>query len=175
MVASPGRVHAHLVGAGRVELGQAQADELWVRVLGGVVWLASATAVPSRLWLGGAVSVHRDHLLLRALLARVRRCAASASVLRCTDGRAADATEEVRAFRQAVRTGRRGRPRLVPADGLLIGRAIKRDATRRVVAVTRQVVRETTEQVQSLLVASQRKAEAAITTADIETGQNVNG
>jgi transposase-like protein len=36
------RVHEHLVEAGRVELGQVQADELRVRVLGGVMWLAGA-------------------------------------------------------------------------------------------------------------------------------------
>ena len=48
------RVHEHLVQAGRVELGQVQADELRVRAIGGVLWLASALAVPSRLWLGAA-------------------------------------------------------------------------------------------------------------------------
>ncbi len=42
------RVHEHLVQAGRVELGQVQADELRVRIVGGVLWLASALAVPSR-------------------------------------------------------------------------------------------------------------------------------
>src|SRR5262249_38185603 len=117
------RVHAHLVESGRLDLAQVQADELRVRVVGGVVWLATARAVPPRLWLGGVVSARRDHLLLRALLAHVRRCAASATFLLCTDGLAAYAAEAVRAFRQAVRTGRVGRPRLAPAAGLLIGRA----------------------------------------------------
>ena len=50
------RVHEHIVQAGRVELGQVQADELRVRVVGGVMWLAGALAVESRLWLGGVVS-----------------------------------------------------------------------------------------------------------------------
>jgi len=100
------RVHAHLIETGRVDLGQVQADELRVRVVGGGVWLATALAVPTRLWLGGVVSAHRDHLLLRALLVHVRRCAAGAGFLLCTDGLAAYATEAVRAFRQAVRTGR---------------------------------------------------------------------
>src|SRR5688500_12371454 len=62
------RVHDHLVQAGRVELGQVQADELRVRIVGGVLWLASALAVPSRLWLGGVVSATRDGALIRALL-----------------------------------------------------------------------------------------------------------
>jgi hypothetical protein len=61
-----------VVEAGRVELGQVQADELRVRVLGGVMWLAGALAVESRLWLGGIVSMKRDRNLMRALLSRVR-------------------------------------------------------------------------------------------------------
>jgi transposase-like protein len=162
------RVHERLVESGRLDLGQVQADELRVRVVGGVVWLATALAVPTRLWLGGVVSARRDHLLLRALLAHGRGCAASAAFLRCTDGLAAYAAEVVRAFRRAVRTGRVGRPRLAPAAGLLIGRAIKRYAKRRVVAVTRQIVQGTAQQVQAALVATQGRAEAVINTAYAE-------
>ena len=32
------RVHAHLVQRGRVDLGHVQADELWVKVVGGKAW-----------------------------------------------------------------------------------------------------------------------------------------
>jgi hypothetical protein len=48
------RVHEHIVEAGRVKLGQVQADELRVRVVGGVMWLLGALAVESRLWLEGS-------------------------------------------------------------------------------------------------------------------------
>src|SRR5439155_16124482 len=58
------RVHEHLVEAGRVPLGQVQADEIRVRVVGGVVWLAMALTVASRLWLGGVVRVQRDRALI---------------------------------------------------------------------------------------------------------------
>ncbi len=51
-------VHKHLVKD--VELGCVQADELWVKLVGRRVWMAMAIAVSSRLWLGGAVSQHRD-------------------------------------------------------------------------------------------------------------------
>ncbi len=69
------RVHEHLVEAGSVELSQVQADELRVRVVGGVMWLATALEVGSRLWLGGVVRVHRDRRLIRALLFwRIRAC-----------------------------------------------------------------------------------------------------
>jgi hypothetical protein len=66
------RVHEHVVEAGQVRLGQVQADELRVRVVGGVMWLAGALALESRLWLGGVVSIRRDRDLIRALLSRVR-------------------------------------------------------------------------------------------------------
>ncbi len=43
------RLHEHLVQAGGVLLSQVQADELRIRIVGGVVWLASAISVRSRL------------------------------------------------------------------------------------------------------------------------------
>ena len=46
------RVHEHLVEAGKVALLQVQADEIRVKAVGGVFWLASAMEVRSRLWLG---------------------------------------------------------------------------------------------------------------------------
>jgi hypothetical protein len=61
-----------VVEAGQVRLGQVQAEELRVRVVGGVMWLAGALALESRLWLGGVVSIRRDRDLIRALLSRVR-------------------------------------------------------------------------------------------------------
>src|SRR5215208_6282628 len=51
------RVHEHLVEQGQVDLGHVQADELWVKLVGRKVWLAMAMAVPSRLWLGGVISL----------------------------------------------------------------------------------------------------------------------
>src|SRR3712207_9345937 len=49
------RLHEHTVQAGGEPLAQVQADELRVRVVGGVMWLGSALSGTSRLWLGGAV------------------------------------------------------------------------------------------------------------------------
>src|SRR5215210_7215117 len=105
------RVHEHLVQAGRVELGQVQADELRVRAVGGVLWVASAIAVPSRLWLGGAVGAARDGALIRMLLERVRDCGPVRAVLLCTDGLASYTSHALLVFRAPQRTGRVGRPR----------------------------------------------------------------
>jgi len=76
-------VHAHLVETGNLDLGHVQADEVRVKVRGGVVWQAMAVALSSRLWLGGAVSRTRDGALVTRLLARVRACAASRAILLC--------------------------------------------------------------------------------------------
>ncbi len=70
-----------------VLLAQLQADELRVRVVvGGVMWLASAISVTSRLWLGGVVQIRRDRGLVRTLLERVRACGTFEALLLCTDG-----------------------------------------------------------------------------------------
>src|SRR5206468_11974969 len=58
------RVHEHVVEAGRVDGGPVRADEPRVRLVGGVLWVAMALTVTSRLWLGGAVSAHRDTRLI---------------------------------------------------------------------------------------------------------------
>lgn len=59
-----------LLEAGRVALLQVQADELRIKGVGAVYWLASALEVKSRLWLGGSISEHRDRELIRTLLIR---------------------------------------------------------------------------------------------------------
>ena len=162
------RVHEHLVQAGHVELGQVQADELRVRAVGGVVWLASALAVPSRLWLGGAVSAHRDGALIRAVLERVRGSGPTRAALPCTDGLASYSKQARDLFREARRTGRVGRPRLVLPDGVLIAQAIKRYAGRRLAGVERRVVRGTVAAVTAALATTQGSATAVVNTAYAE-------
>jgi transposase-like protein len=163
------RVHEHIVEAGRVELGQVQADELRVRVVGGVMWLAGALAVESRLWLGGVVSVSRDRELIRALLSRVRACGLVRAVLLCTDGLASYPKAAIHLFREPLRTGRVGRPRLILPEGVMIAQAIKRYAKRRVIGVVRRVVTGVGEAVAARLRATQGGSETAvINTAYIE-------
>jgi transposase-like protein len=135
------RVHAHLVQRGQLDLQHVQADELWVKLVGRKVWMALALAVPSRLWLGGAISEHRDLALITRLVRLVRACAATSALLVCVDGLTSYVTAFTRAFRDPVRTGRRGRPRLVLAADFLLGQVVKRSAKRRVIGVTTRAVR----------------------------------
>jgi transposase-like protein len=139
------QVHAHLVQQGRLDLGHVQADELWVKHVGGRVWMALALAVPARLWLGGVVSARRDGALIAGLVRLVRAAAAGlggvgTGLLVCVDGLGSYVTAFRRAFRVPVRTGRVGRPRLVLPDGFLLGQAVKQYAQRRVTSVVHRVV-----------------------------------
>jgi transposase-like protein len=133
--------HEHHVLNGQVELGHVQADELYVKAVAERLWMAMAIAVPSRLWLGGVVSPKRDLALITAVVRMVRSAARSPAILVCVDGLASYVTAFGRVFRDPVRTGRRGRPRLVATAGLLLGQVIKHRAGRCVVGVTRRVVR----------------------------------
>ncbi len=119
-------VHEHLVEQPR-DLGQVQADELRVKTQTGIIWVAMAIQVATRLWLGGAVSAHRDTALIRSLAERVARCARWAPLLLVADG----LSTYVGAFLRAFRTrepGSGGRPRLVTWPGLVIGQVIKQYA-----------------------------------------------
>ncbi len=119
------RVHEAIVEQGQVDLQHVQADELWVKLVGQRVWMAMAMAVPSRLWLGGVLSPQRDKALISALVQRVRRSALSTAIVVCVDGLASYASAFPAAFRHAVMTGRRGRPRLVLAAGFQLAQVVK--------------------------------------------------
>jgi hypothetical protein len=155
------RVHEHPVLGGRVDLGHVRADELDVRTVAGRAWMAMAMAVPSRLWLGGAVSPRRDLALITTVVRMVRAAARRLAIPACVDGLASYVTAFTRVFRDPARTGRAGRPRLVATAGLPLGQVITRRAGRRVVGVTRRVVRGTA-------------AAAAATLAATGTGTGVN-
>jgi hypothetical protein len=91
-----------VVEAGRVDLGQVQADELRVRLVGGVLWVVTALTVTSRLWLGGVVSAHRARPPIRVLLARVRACGPTQALLLCADGLSSYVSQARLVFREAV-------------------------------------------------------------------------
>lgn len=145
------QVHQAVVQQGRVDLGHVQADELWVKLAGRKVWMALAMAVPSRLWLGGAISEHRDLVLITTLVEGVRACAACLGILVCVDGLASYVTAFLRVFRDPVHTGKVGRPRLRLAEGLLLGQVIKRYTKRRVSEVTRRVAHGSAEVIAATL------------------------
>jgi len=145
------QVHKRLVGQGQVDLEHVQADEIWVKMVGRRVWMAMAMAVPTRLWLGGMISPHRDGALITGLVRMVRAAAKSLAILVCVDGLGSYVTAFRQVFRNPVHTGRRGRPRLVLEKGLLLGQVIKQYTQRRVVSVTQRVVHGSAEAISTVL------------------------
>jgi hypothetical protein len=87
------------------------------------------------------ISPRRDLSLIMAVVRMVRRAARSLAFLVCVDGLASYVTAFARVFRDPVRTGCAGRPRLVATAGLLLGQVIKHHAGRRLVGITRRIVR----------------------------------
>lgn len=158
-------VHEHWVERPR-DLGQVQADEMWVKGRGFTAWLAMALQVRTRLWLGGVVGKQRNRHLLQELLGHVRACALCRPLLFCVDGLRSYISAIQRTFREAIRTGTRGRPRLRPWDGIQIAQVVKRYQGRRVVGVLQRVVQGTGAQVQALIHATQ--GHGGINTAYIE-------
>jgi len=148
------RVHEHLVEQGQVDLRHVQADELWVKQVGGKVWMALALAVPTRLWLGGVISGRRDLPLITRLVRRVRACALTPAILVCVDGLASYVTAFSKTFRQPIRTGRRGRPRLVLPEGFQFAQVVKHAAKRHVVGVTRRVLHGSPAGIEAVLTAT---------------------
>src|SRR5713226_1943189 len=158
-------VQEHLVEQPR-DLGQVQADEIRVKKQGGIVWMALAMMVKTRLWLGGEVSEQRDRPLIRRLIERVRRCAAPRPLLFCTDGLCSYVRAMRETFRDAVSTGRQGRPRLRPWRNLCIAQVVKRYTQRRMVDIERRIVDGTPARVETLRRRSQ--GHGVINTAYIE-------
>ena len=148
------KVHEHLVEQGQVDVQHCQADELWVKLVGLRVWMAMAMATPSRLWLGGCVSPRRDLNLITRLVERVRAAARHPAILVCVDGLSSYVTAFGNVFRRPIHTGRRGRPRWVEEEGLMLAQMIKRRLRRCVVSVERRVVRGTAEAVAQVLAAT---------------------
>src|SRR5437660_9135604 len=141
-------VHEYLVEQPR-DLGQVQADELRVKKQGGMVWMAMAMMVKTRLWLGGEVSEQRDMTLIRQLIERVRRCAAHRPLLVCTDGLSTSIRAMRETFRDPMRTGTGVRPRLRPWRHVFIAQVVKRYERRRVVETERRIVEGTPARVET--------------------------
>jgi transposase-like protein len=121
------------------DLHQVQADEIHVKTQAGVLWMALAMMVSTRLWLGGAVSAHRDRDLIGRLVACVAACATWGPLLFVSDG----LSTYIDVVRKAFRTrqpGTGGRPRLVGWPDLLIAQVVKQYTGRAVTGTKHRLV-----------------------------------
>jgi hypothetical protein len=134
-------VHKEKIEQGILDLIHVQADEIWVKMKGTVVWVALAIMVSTRLWIAGEVSKKRDSDLIDNLMRQVHRCARSlCAILICTDGFAAYPKSIIKAFRYKVKdTPGPGASKKRVWPRLYIGTVIKRTAKRRVTEVNRRM------------------------------------
>jgi len=161
------QLHEHVVLGSRMELLQIQADEIRVKVWGGVVWMAMAIAVPTRLWLGGVVSPKRDKHLIRSLADMVSNCALCRPMLIAVDGLASYPGAFIRAFRSPARRepGQLGRSRLISWPDIQIVQVVKK-RTDKTFSVCRRIFQGNQTLVDALLMRSQ--GSGVINTAYIE-------
>jgi hypothetical protein len=159
-------VHEHVVGHGLLDLLQVQADEIKVKIMGGVIWMAMAMMVPTRLWLGGVISPRRDQSLIQHLADQIRAVALCRPVVLAVDGLASYVSAFQRAFRTPVpRWGQSGRCHLRPWPEVVIVQVVKQRLDSHL-SVVRRIVQGSAHQVATLLQASQGGGQ--INTAFIE-------
>jgi len=132
-------VHKEKIERGLLDLIHVQADEIWVKMRGTVVWVALAMMVSTRLWIAGEVSKTRDRDLIDRLMEQVRRCCKEmVALLICTDGLPAYPKSILRAFRKKVKNPYGiGASRKEVWPRLYIGTVIKYTVKRRVIEVAR--------------------------------------
>jgi transposase-like protein len=159
-------VHEQLIGQAQLDLGQVQADEIKVKAQGQSLWMALALMVPTRLWLGGALSHRRDQALIERLVAQVRAVALHRPLLLAVDGFASYVSAFEAAFRTKLpRFGQRGRCQWRAWSDISIVQVVKRRAVGGL-QIERRVVRGCLSEVERLLSASQ--GGGTINTAFIE-------
>lgn len=159
-------VHEHLVESNQFDLQQVQADEIKAKIQGGVIWMAMAMMVSTRLWLGGVISPRRDKALIQSLAAKVRVMALCRPVLVAVDGLSSYVKAFQRAFRSKLpRHGQPGRCQWRAWSELAIVQVVK-IRTPGKFKVTRRIVQGCAEQIAHLIQISQ--GHGSINTAFIE-------
>jgi transposase-like protein len=137
--------HSQAIQAALVEqpldLEHVQADEIRIKTQAGVLWMAMAVMVSTRLWLGGTVGKQRDFALILRLAQLLGRCARRGALLLSSDGLASYPSAFAQVFRTPHRTGRRGAPRLVVWEDLTVVQLVK--AGRGTVGMMSRLVRGT--------------------------------
>jgi transposase-like protein len=148
-------VHEHMIGGRQLDLQQVQADEIKGRGQGFTCWIAMAIMVPTRLWLGGAISSKRNLDLIQTLADQIRQVALCRELLLAVDG----LSSYVKAFQRAFRTPfrdhfRRGRRRLISWPKIAIVQVVKQRKAK-CLMIDRRVVQGCQEMIERLLTITQ--------------------
>lgn len=158
-------LHEHVIGRSQLDLQQVQADEIKGKGQGFTCWIAMAMMVPTRLWLGGAISPKRNLDLIQALANQIRQIALCREMLLAVDG----LSSYVKAFRRAFRTpfngGKGGRRRLISWPNIVIVQVVKQRQKDRL-TIDRRIVQGCSQMITRLLEITQ--GGGVINTAYIE-------
>ena len=161
-------VQEQLVCQGAIDVGQVQADEVYTKTQAGPVWVATAMTVFSRLWLWGAISWNRDEALITSVIGQVRAAARRGQpILVAVDGFRAYVTIILKVFRDPLRSGKPGRPRLQVWDDLHIVQVVKHRVGRHIVSITRRLAYGSLTRAEAIMQATQVEL-GRINTAYIE-------
>jgi transposase-like protein len=161
------KVHEQKVEQAKLDLQQVQADEIKVKTFLGTVWMALAIMVSTRLWLGGAISPHRDMDLIQTLANKIRNLALCRPLLLAVDGLASYVTAFRKAFRTALpkRRGEMGRPQLICWPDIVIVQVVKQRLDGKL-NISRRIVQGSQTMVAALIQKTQ--GQGVINTAFIE-------
>lgn len=118
-------VHDQTVGQQRWDLQHVQADEIKVRVRGGLLWVTLALMVSTRLWLGVATDRLRSKDMIVSCLRQVAQCALCRPLLIAVDGLNMYQTALKKAFRSQHPIGKGGRLKWVSWPTMLLTQVIK--------------------------------------------------
>jgi transposase-like protein len=160
-------VHEQKVEQAKMDLGQVQADEIKIKTFLGTVWMALAIMVSTRLWLGGAISPHRDMDLIQVLANKIRNTALCRPLLLAVDGLVSYVTAFRKAFRTALprRKGELGRPQLIPWPNITIVQVVKQRIDGQL-NISRRIVQGSEAMIKSIIQKTQ--GAGGINTAFIE-------
>jgi transposase-like protein len=150
-------VHSYLLGQCQLDLQQVQADEIKVKTQRGSFWMALALMVPTRLWLGGAVSAQREAALIQTLAEQVHTLALCRPLLLAVDGLWSYITAFRRAFRTRLprRPGEGGRQLLILWPNIAIVQVVK-PRPDEVWQIQRRIVQGSVQMIEHLIQLTQR-------------------
>lgn len=161
-------VHNHVIGQSKLDLQQAQADEIKVKAWGRSLWMGLSLMVSTRLWLGGTIRASRNQEMINSVIRSIRQVALARPLLIAVDG----LPHYIKAIKRAFRTpvslgyGKHGRPRFHAWPAVYIGRVIKRKVAGDLI-IERQIVAGCDTVIAALIEASQKRS-GVLNTAYIE-------
>jgi len=118
-------VHEATIGRKQWDLVHVQADEIKVRMQGGLLWITMALMVSTRLWLAVSFDRVRSKTMIVDCLKQVARCALCRPMLLAVDGMNMYQTALKKAFGAKHPVGKQGRLKWVEWGNVVLTQVVK--------------------------------------------------